>query len=87
MQYRATAVQYRATAVQYRAVLCSTMQLPCNAKQGPSTTGDADVFVAEFRESIKPAIRQIVSLLSDGGPNVRIAGAYALSKLSEQGKV
>ena len=48
---------------------------------------DADVFVAEFRESIKPAIPEIASLLSDGEEDVRIVGADALLKLSEQGKV
>ena len=48
---------------------------------------DADVFVAEFRESIRPVIPEIVSLLSDGERSVRIAGADALSKLSEHGKV
>ena len=47
----------------------------------------ADVLVAEFRESIKRAIPQIVSILSNGERNLRIAGANALSKLSEQGKV
>ena len=48
---------------------------------------DTDVFVAEFQESIQPAIPKIVSLLSDDQWDVRIAGADALSKLSEQGKV
>ena len=48
---------------------------------------DADVFVAEFRELIRPAIPEIVSFLGDGERNVRIAGADALSKFSEQGKV
>ena len=52
-----------------------------------SDLDDTDVFVAEFRESIGHAIPEIVSLLSDGDWNVRIAGADALSKLSEQGKV
>ena len=47
----------------------------------------ADVLVAEFRESIRHAIPQIVSLLTNGERNARIAGADALSKLSEQGKV
>ena len=47
----------------------------------------ADVLVADFRESIRRAIPQIVSLLSDGESDVRWAGADALSKLSEQGKV
>ena len=48
---------------------------------------DADVFVVEFRKSIRPAIPVIVSLLGDGESSVRKAGADALSKLSEQGKV
>ena len=48
---------------------------------------DADVLVAEFRESIRRAIPQIVSLLSDSEENACIAGADALLKLSEQGKV
>ena len=52
-----------------------------------SDLNDADVFVDEFRESIKLAIPEIVSLLSNGDQNVRIAGADALSKLSEKGKV
>ena len=45
---------------------------------------NADVLVAE---SIRRAIPEIVSLLSIGERNVRIAGVDALSKLSEQGKV
>ena len=52
-----------------------------------SDLNDADVFVDEFRESIKLAIPEIVSLLSDGDLIVRMAGADALVKLSEQGKV
>ena len=48
---------------------------------------NTDVLVAEFRESIRPAIPKIGSLLSDGQWSVRVAGADALSKLSEQGKV
>ena len=47
----------------------------------------ADVLVAEFRESIRRAIPQIVSLLSYSERYVRIAGADALSKLSKEGKV
>ena len=46
---------------------------------------DADVFVAEFRESIKPHIPEIISLLSDSVLDVRMVGADVLSKLSEQG--
>ena len=52
-----------------------------------SDLNDADVFVDEFRETIKLAIPEIVSLLRNGDQNVRIAGADALSKLSEKGKV
>ena len=52
-----------------------------------SDLNDADVFVDEFRESIKLAIPEIVSLLRNGDQNVRIAGADALSKLLEKGKV
>ena len=51
-----------------------------------SDPNDADVFIAEFRESIRRAISEIVSLLSDGESDVRRAGADALAKLSEQGK-
>ena len=52
-----------------------------------SDLNDTDVFVAEFRDSIRLAIPVIVSLLSDGERNVRGAGADALSKLLEQGKL
>ena len=52
-----------------------------------SDLNDADVFVAEFRGSIRRAIPKIVFLLSNGMRNVRITGADALSKLSERGKV
>ena len=52
-----------------------------------SDLNNADVLVAEFRDSIKPAVPQIVSFLSNDNQNVRIAGADALSKLSEQGNV
>ena len=47
----------------------------------------ADVLVAEFRESISPAIPEIIPLLSHSDLNVRRVAADALSKLSEQGKV
>ena len=46
-----------------------------------------DVLLAEFRESIRPAIPRIIDLLSHGELNVRGAAADALSKLSEHGKV
>ena len=49
-----------------------------------SDLNDADVFVDE---TIKLAIPEIVSFLSDGERNVRISAADALSKLSEQGMV
>jgi HEAT repeat protein len=42
--------------------------------------------VAEFRESIVSAIPRIITFLSDSDSYVRLAGAVALSKLSEQGK-
>jgi hypothetical protein len=45
-----------------------------------------DVLVAEFRESIKPAVLEIVALLSDMDFTDRDAGVEALSKLSEQGE-
>ena len=45
------------------------------------------MLVAEFRESIRHAILQIIGLLSHSELNVRKAGADALSKLSEQGEV
>ena len=48
---------------------------------------DADVHVAEFRESIRPAIPQIISLLSHGELNVCLVAAESLSKFSEQGEV
>ena len=41
--------------------------------------------LAEFRESIRPAIPQIVALLGDSNSDSRTAGANALSFLSEQG--
>ena len=47
----------------------------------------ADVLVAEFRESISPAIPEIIPLLSHSDLNVRRVAADALSKLSEQKKV
>ena len=40
--------------------------------------------IAEFRESIQPAIPQIVALLSDSDNYVRRASGNALSYLSEQ---
>ena len=46
----------------------------------------ADVLAAEFRESIRPAIPQIIPLLSDSDFDVRKVGADALVKLSEQGE-
>ena len=55
-----------------------------NVRYKFSDLNNADVLVAE---SIRRAIPEIVSLLSIGERNVRIAGVDALSKLSEQGKV
>ena len=52
-----------------------------------SDLNNADLLVAELRESIRPAIPKIITLIGDGDRNVRIACADALSKLSEQGKV
>ena len=52
-----------------------------------SDLNDTDVFVAEFRDSIRLAIPVIVSFLSDGEQNVRRAGADALLKLLEKGKL
>lgn len=46
----------------------------------------ADILLAEFRESITPAIPKLIALLSDRNLDVRMAGAHALLKLSEQGK-
>jgi HEAT repeat protein len=46
----------------------------------------AHILVAEFRESIKPAVLQIVAFLGDRDFTVRDAGAEALSKLSKQGE-
>ena len=45
------------------------------------------ILAAEFRESLGQAIPQIITLLSHREWYVRQAGADALSKLSEQGKV
>jgi len=44
------------------------------------------VLVDEYRESIRPAIPQIIALLGDSNWYVRKAGADTLSKLSEQGR-
>ena len=41
---------------------------------------------AEFRESIRPAIPQIITLLSDSDSDVRKVGTNVLSYLSEQGE-
>jgi HEAT repeat protein len=42
------------------------------------------MLVAEYRESIRQAIPQIITLLSHSEWGVRQAGVDALSKLSEQ---
>jgi HEAT repeat protein len=52
-----------------------------------SDLNDTEVLVAEFQESIRPAIPQFITLLSDGELDVREAGVGALVKLSEQSKV
>ena len=52
-----------------------------------SSLNVVDVLVAEFRESIKPAIPRIIVLLSDKELDVRKAAVDALLKFSEQGKV
>jgi HEAT repeat protein len=44
------------------------------------------MLVAKYRESIRQAIPQIITLLSHSEWGVREAGVNALSKLSEQGK-
>jgi vesicle coat complex subunit len=43
--------------------------------------------VAAFQESIGPAVPQVIALLSHNHEYVRRAGADALGKLSEQGKI
>lgn len=43
--------------------------------------------VAESREFVWLAVRQIVTLISDTNSNVRTMGADALSKLVEQGRI
>ena len=45
------------------------------------------LFVAEFRESIRAAIPQIITLLRPWKSYICEVGADALAKLSEQGKV
>jgi HEAT repeat protein len=42
---------------------------------------------AEFQESIRPSIPQIVDLLKDNDSSVCKAGEEALAKLSEQGNI
>ena len=60
---------------------------PSKVRYQISDLNDTDVLVAEFRVPIKHAIPEIISLLRDSELNVRIAGVYALSKLSERCKV
>ena len=43
--------------------------------------------LVEFRESIRPAIPEIIDLLSHSEENVRRAGVDILSKLSKQGNI
>ena len=45
------------------------------------------VIVVEFRESIKPAIPQIIALLRESNEDVRRAGIDVLIALSEHGKI
>jgi len=45
-----------------------------------------DVLVVEYRESIRPAIPQIIALLGDSDWKVCKAGVDTLSKLTEQGR-
>jgi HEAT repeat protein len=42
---------------------------------------------AAFQESIGLAVPQVIALLRDNDCNVRRAGANALGKFSEQGKI
>jgi hypothetical protein len=58
-----------------------------NVRNNFSDLNDADVLIADFRESIIHAIPKIIAFLSDSELNVCCAGADALAKLSEQGKV
>ena len=46
-----------------------------------------DVLVAEFWESIMPAISKIIALLSHRNLEVRRAGVNALLKLAKQGNI
>ena len=46
-----------------------------------------DVLVAEFRESIRSAIPQMITLLNIGDLDICMVVANALVKLSEQGRV
>jgi hypothetical protein len=43
--------------------------------------------VAAFQKSIGPAVSQVIALLSDNNEYVCSAGAGALEKLSQQGKI
>jgi hypothetical protein len=52
-----------------------------------SDLSNADVLVAEFRESVLPAIPKIIDFLSNKrNSNFRMAGANSLANLSEPGK-
>ena len=64
---------------------CQTSQ--SKVKYKFSDLSDTNVFIAEFRESIRPAIPEIISLLSDSVSDVRITGEDVLLKLSQQGRV
>jgi len=46
-----------------------------------------DLLVAEFRESVRPAIKQIIALLNDRDWTIRQKALDELAKLSKQSKV
>lgn len=52
-----------------------------------SEANGVDVVVAEFRESVKHDIPQIIAFLSHINAEVREAGARTLHQLAEQGKI
>ena len=43
--------------------------------------------VAEFRETIVPAIPQLIALIGEGDEDIRNAGTVALMKLLEKGNI
>jgi len=46
---------------------------------------DADIVVAELRQSMKSAITQMIDFLSDNDHSLRKAGVEVLSNLSQEG--